>query len=303
MREHTRLCRFTRKAGYALALCAALCASTWSDNAFAQVTALSSNNDMKFGKAAGDADISGTIVLNTSSQKSFTGGAYDMGDAPISAQFKLLGDDGTAYSCSFPASIQLSNGGNTMTMDSFTTSPALTGTIGGSGEVFIDVGATLHLASGQAAADYSGSLTLTCNGQQGSLDVFATIYAPISISSSGSLEFGTAEPTGVAGTVTINPNGTRTASNVILWASSVSAVTFNVSGFSSEIYAITLPSSATLTGPSGTMTVDTFTHDAGGSPALSSGSDTFNVGATLHVGATQPPGLYTGTFAVTVGYN
>ncbi len=303
MRECTRLCRFTSKPGVALALCAALCASTWSDNAFAALTGVSGNADMKFGKAAGDADISGTIVVNTSSQKSFTGGAYDMGDAPISGRFKLLGDDGTAYTCSFPASIQLSNGGNTITMDSFTTSPALTGTIGGSGQVLIYVGATLHLAPGQAAAAYSGNLTLTCNGQQGSNSVYLTLYTPISISSSGSLEFGSVEPTGVAGTVTINPNGTRTASNVILWPSSVSAVTFNVSGEGSEIYAITLPSSATLTGPSGTMTVDTFTHDAGGSPALSSGSDTFKVGATLQVGAMQPPGLYTGTFAVTVGYN
>ena len=33
------------------------------------------------------------------------------------------------------------------------------------------------------------------------------------------------------------------------------------------------------------------------------GSDTFNVGATLNVGATQAAGTYSGTFAVTVNYN
>ncbi len=166
-----QLCRFTRKAGVALALCAALCVSTWSDHAFAAVDSVSGDKAMKFGKAAGDADISGTIVLNTSSQTSFTGGAHDMGDAPESGRFKLVGDNGTAYTCSLPASIQLSNGGNSMTLDSFTTSPALTGTIGASGEVYFDVGATLHLAPGQVVADYSGNLTMTCNGQPGANNV------------------------------------------------------------------------------------------------------------------------------------
>ncbi len=37
----------------------------------------------------------------------------------------------------------------------------------------------------------------------------------------------------------------------------------------------------------------------GGLPSAAS----FNVGATLHVGATQASGTYSGTFAVTVNYN
>ncbi len=51
------------------------------------------------------------------------------------------------------------------------------------------------------------------------------------------------------------------------------------------------------------MTIDTFNHDAGATPTLAGGSDTFNVGATLHVGATQAAGTYSGTFSVTVNYN
>ena len=52
------------------------------------------------------------------------------------------------------------------------------------------------------------------------------------------------------------------------------------------------------------MSVDTFNHDAGATPSLSGGgSDTFNVGATLNVGATQAAGTYSGTFDVTVNYN
>ncbi len=43
--------------------------------------------------------------------------------------------------------------------------------------------------------------------------------------------------------------------------------------------------------------------DAGATPTRVGGSDTFNVGATLHVGATQAAGTYSGTVAVTVSYN
>ncbi len=53
-----------------------------------------------------------------------------------------------------------------------------------------------------------------------------------------------------------------------------------------------------------TITVDTFTDDRGANPKLNNaGSDTFNVGATLNVGAAQAGGTYSGTFAVTVNYD
>ncbi len=59
--------------------------------------------------------------------------------------------------------------------------------------------------------------------------------------------------------------------------------------------------------PTGTACLGTgrkvASDDAGATPTLAGGSDTFNVGATLHVGATQAVGTYSGTFAVTVIYN
>ena len=81
------------------------------------------------------------------------------------------------------------------------------------------------------------------------------------------------------------------------------ASSFDVTGEPGQVYSITLPSSATLTSGANTMTVDTFTHDSGATPSLVAGSDTFNVGATLNVGAAQAAGSYSGTFAVTVNYN
>ena len=51
------------------------------------------------------------------------------------------------------------------------------------------------------------------------------------------------------------------------------------------------------------MTVDTFEDSLGGSGTLdTSGTDTFSVGATLHVGLAQPMGAYAGSFDVIVEY-
>ena len=51
------------------------------------------------------------------------------------------------------------------------------------------------------------------------------------------------------------------------------------------------------------MTIDTFTDDSSGLPLCVCPDDDFNVGATLHVGASQAPGVYSGTFSVTAEYN
>ncbi len=130
------------------------------------------------------------------------------------------------------------------------------------------------------------------------------IAAPISISAGASMDFGTMTPTGTAGTVTVTPAGVRTSVNVDLFGGTPAAASFSVTGEPGQAYFITLPSSATLSSGGDTMTIDTFTDDAGASPVLGiGGSDTFNVGATLNVGATQAAGTYSGTFSVTVNYN
>ncbi len=119
------------------------------------------------------------------------------------------------------------------------------------------------------------------------------------------MDFGTVVPTANPGTVTVTPAGARTCSaDVDCLGGTPAAASFDVTGKGNANYSITLPSSTTLTSGANTMTVDTLNHDAGASPKLPvGGSETFNVGATLHVGATQAAGTYSGTFAVTVNYN
>ncbi len=191
-----------------------------------------------------------------------------------------------------------------MTVDTFTTNPLLSNIMPpGQDRIQVTIGATVHLAAGQAAGNYSGSFTFTCNGTSDVANVTITLLAPISISAGASMDFGTMVTTGTAGTVTVTPAGARSSVNVDLLGGVPAAASFNVTGKVGQAYFITLPSSTTLSSGGNTMTVDTFNHDAGATPTLVGGSDTFNVGATLHVGATQAAGTYSGPFSVTVTYN
>jgi hypothetical protein len=131
-------------------------------------------------------------------------------------------------------------------------------------------------------------------------------------STSGDLAFGTMVPNTIGGTVVINPfgSGARTASGVQVIASTFGPAAFTVTGESNATYAVTLPSSATITktGSTETMTVDTFTSTLSGTGlvvtgTLSGTAGSFRVGGKLHVGGDQASGSYTGTFVVTAAYN
>ena len=138
----------------------------------------------------------------------------------------------------------------------------------------------------------------------------ATVVTPISISKNTDMSFGNlAVQTATGGTVVLAPAGTRTStSGVTLPATTgtVTAASFTVNGNGSYTYAITLPTTVTLTHSGGvqTMAASSFTSNPSGTGALSSGTQDIAVGATLTVAAAQLAGVYTsGNFNVTVNYN
>ena len=293
-------------AAVVLAACLVSGLATGTRDAAAGVVAVSAKRDLRYGFVGGDADLAGTVVVSPASGKTVTGGVSDFGDTHESAEFTIKTvPDGGAYFCTLPSSIQVTSGADSATVDTFTTNPSLSGSLPpGVDKISIFVGATLHLAAGQAAGNYSADFFLTCNGESGDKGALADIFAPISISAVGDMDFGTMVPTGTAGTVTVTPAGARSSVDVDLFGGFPAAAAFDVTGEPGQAYVITLPSSATLTSGGNTMTVDTFTHDAGASPKLPvGGSETFNVGAMLSVGAAQAAGTYSGTFSVTVNYN
>jgi len=289
-----------------LAACLVSGLATGVKDAAAQIDAVCADGDMEFGRAAGDADLAGTVVVDPNENKTVTGGVFDFGGGSKEAIFVIITqNDGDPYSCTLPGSITVTSGGSSATVNTFTTNLPLSGNMpGGDNELEMFVGATFQVAAGQAAGDYTGNLTLTCDGFSGTVEVRGTVFEPISISVGADMDFGTMITTGTAGTVTVTPAGARSSVNVDLLGGFPAAAVFDVTGEGGNTYSITLSSSTTLSSGGDTMTVDTFTHDAGGNPQLSGGgSDTFNVGATLHVGATQAPGTYSGTFSATANYN
>ncbi len=292
-------------AAVVLAVCLVSGLATGTRDAAAAVFKVQNKDPLEYGSAAGDADLTGTVVVSPAGAKTVTGGASDFGGVQPPSKFQIKTDtDGEPYSCTLPSSIQVTSGANNMTVDTFTTSHPLVGSMDpGSTTLEMFIGATVHLAAGQAAGNYSGSFTFDCDGISDVANVTITIAAPISLSNTASLNFGDIGPTGAGGTVTVTPAGVRTSVNVDLFGGIPSAAGFTTTGETGQVYAITLPSIATLTSGGNTMTLDTFTDDGGVSPTLVGGSDTFNVGGTLNVAASTNDGAYSGSFSVTVNYN
>ncbi len=131
-------------------------------------------------------------------------------------------------------------------------------------------------------------------------------------STSGDLAFGSFIPNATGGTVVINPfgNEARTTSGLQMISSTFGPAAFTLSGESNTTYAVTLPSTATITKTGGTetMRVDTFTSTLSGTgpvvtATLVGTGGSFKVGGKLHIPANQVPGSYTGTFMVTAANN
>ena len=110
-----------------------------------------------------------------------------------------------------------------------------------------------------------------------------------------------------AGTAAINPvSGALTTTGSLVPIGTAHPATFTATGSRNSVVNIRLPNSAiTLTrvGGGGTMTVSNWTLDGKPNRKIPlNNAFNFSVGATLNVGAAQPDGTYTGTFAVTVQY-
>jgi hypothetical protein len=142
----------------------------------------------------------------------------------------------------------------------------------------------------------------------------AKIVTPLSITETSSLHFGTlAILAGSPGTCVLSTQGIRTQTggvNLSVQAPTASNAAYNVSGAINTTYAITLPSTITVTSGAANMTINSLlarTASAGVNGLTgtlsASGTDNFTIGGTLNVAAGQVTGVYTGTFDVTVAYN
>ena len=166
-------------------------------------------------------------------------------------------------------------------------------------------------AFGAGAAQAGEIATTTANAR-------SVIVADLTFFKVNDLQFGRIIAGTTAGTVVVAPTGTRTATGGARLASGTSsqAASFAGKGAFAQLVAISITNSTvTLTraGGGATMTMDTFIIGSTPTAQLTTTPLTFTignatgifqfpVGATLRVGANQAPGVYTGTFTVTLQY-
>ena len=145
----------------------------------------------------------------------------------------------------------------------------------------------------------------------------AVVVKRLSFLKTADLDFGRILAGTSAGTVTIKPDGTRSATGgVRLSGDGSHPATFAGYGSPNQIVLIQLSrSTVQLRRAGGTETMRLETFVIGSTPqaqlttspmafriASSSGMFAFPVGATLRVGARQVPGIYSGTFSLVLEY-
>ena len=139
----------------------------------------------------------------------------------------------------------------------------------------------------------------------------AKIVTALTLTQISPLHFGTMTIPSTAATVQVDPLGVRSlvSGTIILLAQTPVATNaaYSVAGSAASTYAITLPSSITISNgiPANDMTVNGFTSTKTLNVGTldGAGHDTFGVGATLNLANAQPAGVYAGTFNVTIAYN
>lgn len=130
-----------------------------------------------------------------------------------------------------------------------------------------------------------------------------TVLRALSASESAPLSFGTITPAATTGSISVSPAGAVSGSPGLTLVGGGAPGSFVVTGTPSSAITISFSSADTLTGPGPALALGDYSDDAGPAPVLDrSGTLRFSVGATLAVNAAQPPGIYSGTYSVTVNY-
>ena len=105
----------------------------------------------------------GTVIVDTEGDRTKTGDVILPTTGTFNAaEFTVTGLANATYAITLPESINISTtGGETMTVDNFTSNPSGTGTLAANGEQTLSVGARLIVGAGQVAGDYTGEFSVT----------------------------------------------------------------------------------------------------------------------------------------------
>lgn len=133
----------------------------------------------------------------------------------------------------------------------------------------------------------------------------ARIIRPLTLTATGSLNFGTIVLNGVTAnrTVTLNADATITCATELVCAATGTVPTYNVRGTQGQTVNI-IKNNSTLTGSNGgSLTLTPV--GAASVPLTNSGSPgvDFTIGGAITIGTATVDGVYTGTVDVQVDYN
>jgi hypothetical protein len=118
--------------------------------------ALVKNVDMNFGNIAVSQAVPGKIVLAPTGTRTSSGvNLPNSAGTAEGANFTVSGQASYTYSITLPGSDTLTSGNHTITVNAFTSNPAIMGILNKSGTQHLKVGATLNLIAAQASGSYT----------------------------------------------------------------------------------------------------------------------------------------------------
>ena len=124
-----------------------------------EITEVTKLTDLFFGNIIPQG--SGSVIINTSGNRSTTGNVSVFGNVFSAARFEIIGGAGQSFSISnLPASITLKSPLNhTMTVSGFGVHPGSV-QLGNDGKITVTVGATLQVNANQASGMYTNDTDL-----------------------------------------------------------------------------------------------------------------------------------------------
>lgn len=125
--------------------------------------------DMNFGNAAVQTMMGGAVVLSPAGGRTATSGVTlpALSGTVSAAQFVVTGQANYTYAITLPSSAVISDIGqvHNMVVNTFTSTPSMTGTLSPMGTQILNVGAKLNVGAGQTAGTYAtaSDFTVTVN--------------------------------------------------------------------------------------------------------------------------------------------
>lgn len=243
------------------------------------------------------------------------GGVVPGSQSPCTeARIRLTGPPGVSFTLKIdpPSPLLGGTAGAAIRLAEFRGSLAgFRGTFDGTGQAEVKLGGRLDVPAGAAPGLYRAArvnLQLQVPGQAAVTMPFmisALLRAPLFLSAIGDLDFGSLIPGAQSGVFEVLSTGGHRSVQAMgphLFKGRPSPATFQLQGPVGTGFSIQLPQKMVLTGAGQPLRVEGITCSVAANGVLPAGGLSFGVGAGLVVPPDQAPGIYRGTFTVTVNY-